>query len=112
METEIDDLITKAPAPDYLTQRRYEVLVLLARGFSTREVAHILEISQKTADSHRAAVLRELHLRNVADVTRYAIHHKLPVFTQSTHVPPCAVAILATTAETIVNLAETARHQP
>ena len=60
-----------------LSNRELQVLIRLARGFSTREVADELGISRSTAESHRAKVLEKLNLRNNADMTRFAIKRGL-----------------------------------
>jgi DNA-binding NarL/FixJ family response regulator len=64
-----------APEDDYdkLTDREREVLQLLAEGFTTKEVAHHLHISVKTAGVHRTNLMDKLDLHNLSDITRYAI---------------------------------------
>jgi DNA-binding CsgD family transcriptional regulator len=49
------------------------VLQLIAEGHSTREVAEILHISVKTAETHRTHLMHKLDLHNIANLTRYAI---------------------------------------
>ena len=65
------------PASEELTQRQIEVLVLLARGCSSREVAHELGLSPKTVDVHRHHIMERLDIRDLAGLTRYAIRHGL-----------------------------------
>ncbi len=60
-----------------LTPREREVLVLVARGYSNREIANILHISPKTVDVHRTRLMKKLDLHHVADLTRYAIRRGL-----------------------------------
>lgn len=60
-----------------LTPREREVLQLLAEGRRNQEIAALLGTSVKTAEAHRANLLRKLHLRNVAELTRYAVRHGL-----------------------------------
>ncbi len=62
---------------DTLTARQREVLQLVAEGLSRKEMAAILNISIKTVEFHKAALMRELNLHNSADLTRYAIEHGL-----------------------------------
>lgn len=62
---------------DLLSPREREVVKLIAEGHSTREMALVLNISEKTVDRHRANVLSKLGLRNRVDVTRYAIRQGL-----------------------------------
>jgi DNA-binding NarL/FixJ family response regulator len=61
------------PVPEPLSLRETEVLKLIAAGKSNREIAEILFISVRTAESHRATILSKLNLRNTADLVRYAI---------------------------------------
>jgi len=63
--------------PDPLTPREREVLRLVAEGKSTREVAEVLGISVKTAESHRTHILRKLDTPNIAGIVRYAIRRGL-----------------------------------
>lgn len=66
-----------APAADPLTEREREVLQLIAEGRSTREVADLLAVSHKTAESHRTRIMRKLDLHNVAGLVRYAVRRGL-----------------------------------
>lgn len=56
-----------------LTPRERQVVALVAQGERTREVATHLGISEKTVESHRAAVMRKLNLRTLAELVRFAI---------------------------------------
>jgi DNA-binding NarL/FixJ family response regulator len=56
-----------------LTDRERQVLQLVAEGRTNAEIAARLTISQRTAESHRANMMRKLNLEHQADVTRYAI---------------------------------------
>lgn len=58
---------------DRLTAREREVLHLAAEGRSNREVAQRLSISPRTAETHRATLLRKLGLRNQTELVRYAL---------------------------------------
>ncbi len=60
-----------------LTAREREIVQLLAEGKSNKEVATILRISVKTAETHRANVMHKLGLRSTADLVRYALRHKI-----------------------------------
>src|SRR5205807_1027569 len=62
---------------DPLTPRELQVVKLIAEGFTSDEIAKELVISRKTVDRHRANVLQKLGMRNVAEVTRYAIRRGL-----------------------------------
>ena len=56
-----------------LTPRQREVLQLIAEGYSTKEVAQKLNISLKTAKTHRSELMRRLDLHDVASLVRYAM---------------------------------------
>lgn len=58
-----------------LTPRQREVLQLLAEGRSHKEVAAILNISVKTAEYHKYALLEALGLKTNADLVQYAVRH-------------------------------------
>jgi DNA-binding NarL/FixJ family response regulator len=49
------------------------VLLLAAEGFSNPEIAHRLSISVRTAESHRANLMRKLGLRNQTELVRYPL---------------------------------------
>jgi two-component system, NarL family, response regulator NreC len=57
----------------HLTPREVEVLVLVANGKTSKEIAATLGIAFKTAVCHRGRILMKLNCRNSADVTRYAV---------------------------------------
>jgi DNA-binding NarL/FixJ family response regulator len=56
-----------------LTGRETEILQLIARGSSNREIAEALTISVKTVDTHRMHLMTKLDIHDVAGLTRYAI---------------------------------------
>jgi len=56
-----------------LTDREREVLVLLVRGLSTKEIAAALDIGARTVETHRANLMRKLGVRSVALLTQVAI---------------------------------------
>ena len=62
---------------DRLTQREREVLRLIARGYTYKEVAKQLFISVKTVETHVSAVLRKLQLSNRHELTRWATDRRL-----------------------------------
>jgi len=61
------------PARGNLTPREREVLQLLAEGKTSKEVAVALNLSVKTAETHRTNIMRKLDLHSVADLTLYAL---------------------------------------
>ncbi len=62
---------------DPLTPRELQVVKLIAEGHTSDEIAQQLFISRKTVDRHRSNLLEKLGMRNVAEVTRYAIRRGL-----------------------------------
>jgi two-component system response regulator NreC len=63
---------------DPLSDREREVLRLLALGHTNQEIAQQLYISVRTAETHRAHIMRKLSLSTRAELVRYAIeHHQL-----------------------------------
>jgi DNA-binding NarL/FixJ family response regulator len=60
-----------------LTARQQEVLRLIARGSSAKDIANQLNISVRTAEFHRAAIMQRLGLHSTAQMTRYAIANNL-----------------------------------
>ncbi len=58
-----------------LTARERETAQLLAEGFSNKEIATRLDISVKTAETHRTNVMRKIGAHSLADVVRYAIRN-------------------------------------
>jgi DNA-binding NarL/FixJ family response regulator len=60
-----------------LTAREREITQLLAEGKSSKEVAVALNISVKTAETHRAHIMRKLDLHSVSELVRYAIRNKI-----------------------------------
>ena len=58
-----------------LTGREREVIQLLAEGKTSKEVAVTLNLSVKTAETHRTNLMRKLGLHSVADLTRYAVRN-------------------------------------
>ena len=60
-----------------LSQRECEVLRLLALGHTNQEIAKALYISVRTAETHRAHIMKKLGLSNRAELVRYALAHDL-----------------------------------
>lgn len=59
------------------TSRELEIIQLLAEGSSNKEVASRLGISEKTVETHRAAIMRKLGLHSIGELVRYAIRNKI-----------------------------------
>ena len=60
-----------------LTDRQREVLQLVAEGRSSKEIAAILSITIKTVEFHKATIRGKLHLHGTAELTKYAIAHRI-----------------------------------
>ena len=60
-----------------LTSREREIVQLLAEGKSSKEVASSLCISVKTAETHRANIMRKLQLHTVSELVRYAVRNQI-----------------------------------
>ncbi|HXO45507.1 MAG TPA: response regulator transcription factor [Candidatus Cybelea sp.] len=60
-----------------LTPRQREIVQLLAEGKSSKEVAVALDLSVKTAETHRANIMRKLDCHSVSEVVRYAIRNNI-----------------------------------
>ena len=86
-ETYLSPAISKRVVEDYvkrtgagapfagpaLTPRQREILQLIAEGASTKEIAHRLDVSVKTVETHRAQLMDRLDIHDVAGLVRYAI---------------------------------------
>jgi DNA-binding NarL/FixJ family response regulator len=59
--------------PPSLTRREQEVLELIARGQPNKLIAANLEVSIKTVEKHRQAVMDKLGIHDIAGLTRYAL---------------------------------------
>ncbi len=62
---------------DRLTSREREVVRLIAEGKSSKDVGHVLEMSVKTVETHRANVMRKLQVHSVSELVRYAIRNEI-----------------------------------
>jgi DNA-binding NarL/FixJ family response regulator len=65
------------PELDLLTPRERDVLRLLARGYTYKEIARRLEVSVKTIETHASSVLRKLQLSSRHELTRWATDRRL-----------------------------------
>jgi DNA-binding NarL/FixJ family response regulator len=72
--TLVDAYLSKTEPPeDPLTPREREVLQLVAEGRTTKEIAQLLNLSVKTAETHRTRTMRKLEIHDTAGLVRYAI---------------------------------------
>ncbi len=67
----------RLPPRSRLTAREREIVQLLAEGKSSKEVAVALGISVKTAETHRANIMRKLEIHSVSELVRYAIKNQI-----------------------------------
>jgi len=72
-----EDPETREQQDGPLTERQMEVLRLIAQGCSAKEIASRLNISVRTAEFHRAAIMDRLKLHSTAMMTRYAVERGL-----------------------------------
>jgi DNA-binding NarL/FixJ family response regulator len=68
--------------PDRLTPRERQVVQLLAEGKSSKEVAVALNLSVKTAETHRSNIMRKLGLHSVGELVLYAVRNNIVQVTQ------------------------------
>ena len=81
----LDGYLDKSPRPtaetdvptSRLTPRQREIVQLLAEGKSSKEVAVALGLSVKTAETHRANIMRRLNCHSVSELVRYAIRNNI-----------------------------------
>jgi DNA-binding NarL/FixJ family response regulator len=60
-----------------LSNREREVLQLIAEGMSTKQIAHHLNVSVKTIETHRQQIMNKLDIHNIAELTKYAVREGL-----------------------------------
>ncbi len=67
----------KEPSSEPLSPRERQVLQLIAEGNSTKEAAGVLNISVKTAATHRTRIMEKLDIHETAALVRYAVRRGL-----------------------------------
>ncbi|MGA2602378.1 MAG: response regulator transcription factor [Bryobacteraceae bacterium] len=67
----------EAPRLPKLTPREREVIQLLAEGKSSKEVASLLNLSTKTAETHRSNIMRKLDIHSIRDLVVYAVKNDI-----------------------------------
>jgi DNA-binding NarL/FixJ family response regulator len=71
------DAEAASPGLQRLTTREREIIQLLAEGHSNKRIAKLLDLSVKTVETHRAAVMRKLELSSLPDLVRFAIRNQI-----------------------------------
>ena len=83
LSSDISDVVVDAylhriePRTELLSPREIQILQLVAEGKSTKEAASLLEISVKTAESHRTHLMEKLEIHETASLVRYAVRRGL-----------------------------------
>jgi len=76
--TVVDAYLTKSELPqDCLTPRERQVLQLVGEGKTTKEIAALIGVSVKTAETHRTRLMQKLDIHEIAGLVRYAIRRGL-----------------------------------
>jgi DNA-binding NarL/FixJ family response regulator len=65
------------PSLDKLTLRQREILQLIAEGHTTQDIAHVLNLSVKTVETHRTQLMERLDIHDIAGLVRFAIRSGL-----------------------------------
>ena len=68
---------TPSPVDSVLTPRQREILQLVAEGHSNKEIARLLNLSLKTIEFHKNRIMRTVGVKRTADLTKYAISHRI-----------------------------------
>lgn len=71
------EVVPTAFTGERLTPREREIVQLLAEGRTSKEIATLLKISSKTAETHRANIMRKLQFHSVGEVVRYAVRNQI-----------------------------------
>lgn len=71
-----DDSVVEDPR-NLLSPREFEILVLIARGYTNRQAAEELFLSEKTIETYKSRLMVKLDLKSRIDLVRYAIQHGL-----------------------------------
>ena len=93
----ISDELPQVPK---LTPREREVIQLLAEGKSSKEVACLLNLSTKTAETHRSNIMRKLDFHSIRDLVVYAVKNDIiQVQLPATALPPVAATAGSSTGQ-------------
>jgi DNA-binding NarL/FixJ family response regulator len=72
-----EDETSGQPSLDKLTLRQREILQLIAEGHTTQDIAHVLNLSVKTVETHRMQLMERLDIHDIAGLVRFAIRSGL-----------------------------------
>lgn len=79
-ETALTQPSSSGPSPaNQLTPREHELLQLIGKGHTNAEIADLLSLSVKTVERHRTNLMTKLDARNIVELIRVAVRHKLIV---------------------------------
>lgn len=82
-QTVLSEYLTSEPATEAmslrvrLVSREREILQLVVEGHTNQDMAYILSVSAKTVERHRASLMKKLEVRNLPDLIRIALKHRL-----------------------------------
>ena len=68
---------TKKPLHEALSDREYQVMIMIALGKRIKDIAKDLFLSEKTISSYRSRILGKMNFKTNTDITRYALSHRL-----------------------------------
>jgi DNA-binding NarL/FixJ family response regulator len=75
--TLIKDVLERGSSGEDLTPREEEIVKLVAEANTTKQIAEVLHLSEKTVENHRANAMRKLGMRDRVELVRYAIRRGL-----------------------------------
>ena len=79
LATQLQQGDVSQPPHARLSDREFQVLGLIAHGKTVTHIAEELSLSVKSVSTYRARIMEKLHLNSTADLTRYALEHRLIV---------------------------------
>ncbi len=68
---------SEKPLYEKLSDREYQIMSMIASGKTQTQIAEELSLSAKTISTYRTRLLKKMHMKNNAEITRYAIENKL-----------------------------------
>lgn len=70
-------IVTTEKMVNPLSRREETILILVAQGESSKKIAKVLNISDRTVETHRQNIKHKLDLYSIAELTKYAVDHGL-----------------------------------